>query len=491
MPENTLAVFVYVCLLWLFFHHLAFIIPPEDGSRNTLATSPPAQRASQELEDSGLSNNFSRPFNVLSDSNIVSFLSANPSLPVALDDMRFFRFSSDHHRLVRGLVVPLLFDQRALMIFARLHTYTDVSLDPALDKLIDSIDEASWFSYLFFLVVSPSYPIYQTLSVVSSESSFDEWFQFCFLLFSLFEGIRFCCIVYDFITALNDDKGRAGFSLMHHFIHSFQKKFLLRPALVALGTIFSYYVLWRMTPEPFFLLLSNAQIFVLPAWHLSDVYLGVKNSWNCVLKYGTTAEQLREKIKIVVGLQAKIVDYEHQISDLREKIQVLERRHMQLQISIEKEQSQSEALKSNISALKTELKACSDSALGQQLQEAILLKEQEKEKCEKSISDMMSELERNKCLQQSLEKKTADIEQRCEAQRKEVEQKESQNEELIKILKTKAIPIDKVNFIRAVGKGGCGSVSIANFFGRQVAVKFSLAENAREARESLMMEASI
>jgi hypothetical protein len=440
----------------------------------------------------GVSVNFSRPFNVLSDSKIVSFLSANPFLPVALDDMRFFRFSSDHQRLVRGLILPLLFDQRAVMIFARLHSYTDVCLDPALDKLIDSMDEASNFSYLFFLVVSPSYPIYQTLSNVSSESSFDEWFQFCFLLFSFFEGIRFCCIIYDSIVAFNDHGKRFGFSVTRHLLSSLQEQLLHRPACVALCSTFSYCVLWHIAPTPLFLLLSNAQMFVLPAWHLSEVYISVKNSWNCVLNYGTSEEQLQDKMKEVVRLEAVLEDQRTEIHRLHKGIQTLLIKRKKLETKIEAQKSYSEQCERSISKLKQQLNCCADSdtASGRKLREAISLKEKEKEKCDEDIFNLRGELEKNKRSQKSLEQQTEALTLRCEAYREEAKRNELHKEELLKILKSKAISIHSVTFVRQLGRGGFGDVYMAQFFGMNVAVKFSRADCLVEARDLLMMEAS-
>jgi hypothetical protein len=450
----------------------------------------PAQCASR--DHFGVSVNFSRPFNILSDSKIVSFLSANPLLPVALDDMRFFRFSSDHQRLVRGLILPLLFDQRAVMIFARFHSYTDVCLDPALDKLIDSMDEASSFSYLFFVVASPSYPIYQALSNISSQSSFDEWLQFCFLLFSFFEGIRFCCIVYDSIVAFNDHGKRSGFSVTRHLVSSLQEKLLHRPARVALASTFSYYVLWKIAPTPFFLLLSNAQIFALPAWHLSEVYVSVKNSWNCVLKYGTSEEQLQQKMKEVVRLEVELEEQRTEIQRLHKGIQKLLIKRKKLETKIEEQKSHSEQCQQSISKLKQQLKnSDSDSALGRKLREDIRLKEEEKENCDKDISDLRSEVERNKKIQKSLEEQTEALNLRCEAQRKEAKQNEAHKEELLKILKTKAISIDSVTFERLLARGGFGDVYLAQFYGMNVAVKFSQAKNPVEASDALMMEASV
>jgi hypothetical protein len=279
---------------------------------------PTAMSASQSSNDNGWSSNFSRPFKVLSDSKIVSFLSGNPSISLALDDFRFFRFSSDHQRLVRGLIVPLLFDQRAVMIFARLHSHTDINLDPALDSLIDAIDESPWVSFLVYFVVAPSYPIYETLSNMSSESSFDEWFQFCFLFCSLLEGVRFFCSVYDFVVIYEEIQWqhtqylKSNLSLRGHFLHDFFRRIrdplfqmlILQPSKVALASMLSYHVLWNMTDSSFSLLffISNAQLFALPAWYIWGVYHSVKYSWNCMARFGTTEEQLKDNIEKVKEL---------------------------------------------------------------------------------------------------------------------------------------------------------------------------------------------
>lgn len=279
---------------------------------------PPAMSASQSSNVNGWSSNFSRPFNVLSDSKIVSFLSGNPSISLALDDFRFFRFSSDHQRLVRGLIVPLLFDQRAVMIFARLHSHTDINLDPALDVLIDAIDESPWVSFLVYFVVAPSYPIYETLSNMSSESSFDEWFQFCFLFCSLLEGMRFFCFVYDSVVIYEELKWQhthflnSNLSLRGHFLPDFFGRIryplfqmlILQPSMVALASMLSYHVLWNVADSSFSLLflISNAQMFALPAWYIWGVYHSVKYSWNCFARFGTTEEQLKDNIEKVKEL---------------------------------------------------------------------------------------------------------------------------------------------------------------------------------------------
>ena len=265
--------------------------------------------------------NFIRPFQGLSNQKIKSFLSENPSLPVSLEDMRFLRFSDEHQRLVRCLIVPSLFDQRVTLMFARLHSYSNIQIDPALDKLIDTIDESSWLSFLFFAVVSPSYPLYQTVSSVSSESSLDEWFQTFFLLLSFIEAMQFGLFVHEFYLDHSEYGKYPKFSLLNAVI-SVSKKFFVRPAIVSLLSAFSYRVLWWFTPMPLTFLVSNALIFALPAWYAWQAYRSIKRArkyWD-VLRNGTTKEQLEKKIKEIQRLRAEIARLEMIISRLQSEI---------------------------------------------------------------------------------------------------------------------------------------------------------------------------
>jgi hypothetical protein len=68
----------------------------------------------------GKGNGFRRPFKLLSDDDIVSFLDVN-EIPSEIDDVRFLRYVNDHERLVKGLFLPFLFDQRVTLFFFRYH----------------------------------------------------------------------------------------------------------------------------------------------------------------------------------------------------------------------------------------------------------------------------------------------------------------------------------------------------------------------------------
>jgi hypothetical protein len=83
-------------------------------------------------------NGFRRPFKLLSDHDIMSFLDVN-EIPSEIDDVRFLRYVNDHERLVKGLFLPFLFDQRVTLFFFRYHHRCDSSgrhLRPTLQYCI-------------------------------------------------------------------------------------------------------------------------------------------------------------------------------------------------------------------------------------------------------------------------------------------------------------------------------------------------------------------
>jgi hypothetical protein len=64
---------------------------------------------------------FYRPFKLLSDQDIMNFLDVN-EIPSEIDDVRFLRYVNDHERLVKGLFLPFLFDQRVTLLFFGYHS---------------------------------------------------------------------------------------------------------------------------------------------------------------------------------------------------------------------------------------------------------------------------------------------------------------------------------------------------------------------------------
>jgi hypothetical protein len=262
-----------------------------------LPAAPPPSHASH---DEHWDSNFSRPFNYLTDKQLISFLKFNPDLSVSLDDVRLVRFAYEHQRVVRGLVLPLLFDQRAAMIFARLHSYSDIHIDPALDRLIHVIDDAPWPSFLLRLVAAPSHSIYEAVSEISSASSFDEWIQFSFMFLSYLEGFQCCAFLYDFVAF----RKVRSFESLKFFVQLRSlavQRFFFRPLIVAFSSLVSYYIVWPLVPTPWLLLASNALLFNLPAWYLLQTYSSMMRSVRTVriLKEGFAETQKQELIEIL------------------------------------------------------------------------------------------------------------------------------------------------------------------------------------------------
>jgi predicted nucleic acid-binding Zn-ribbon protein len=378
-------------------------------------------------------------------------------------------------------------------MFARLHSYSNIQIDPALDKLIDTIDESSWLSFLFFAVVSPSYPLYQTVSSVSSESSLDEWFQTFFLLLSFIEAMQFGLFVHEFYL----DHGEYGkypkFSLLNAVI-SVSKKFFVRPAIVSLLSAFSYRVLWWFTPMPLTFLVSNALIFALPAWYAWQAYRSIKRArkyWD-VLRNGTTKEQLEKKIKEIQRLRAEIARLEmiisrlqSEISDLKVQIEKKKREIHDLNESIQ-------SLKSSIGTLRKELEHHPpDSAKFKELQMEILSKKKELATFKTSLQDQKQQLEKVEEAVRALEIQKQTLSDQVKEQGKGMLQT-SVFHELMDILKTKTIHIDKLEFTKELGAGGMGAVYLAQMYGMNVAVKMSKdATSEVQARRELMMEVNI
>ena len=105
-------------------------------------------------------DSFSRPFVTLSDDTIETFISSN-NLSASISDLRYVRFLHEHERFLRGLVVPLLLDQRATLMFFRYHALTSIEINGFIDDFVDPIDQAPLTSFLFYFCVSPSWPMYK------------------------------------------------------------------------------------------------------------------------------------------------------------------------------------------------------------------------------------------------------------------------------------------------------------------------------------------
>ena len=111
-------------------------------------------------EVNGNEDSFSRPFVTLSDDTIETFISSN-NLSASISDLRYVRFIHEHERFLRGLVVPLLLDQRATLMFFRYHALTSIEINGFIDDFVDPIDQAPLTSFLFYFCVSPSWPMYK------------------------------------------------------------------------------------------------------------------------------------------------------------------------------------------------------------------------------------------------------------------------------------------------------------------------------------------
>jgi hypothetical protein len=187
--------------------------------------------------------NFSRPFNSASDDKIVYFLNANPTLPVQLSDMQLMRWLRENERLVQGLVLPLLFDQRVTLLVARFHAYFSSSaIDPFLDKFIDTIDETPWHKFMLEFVVAPSYPLYQTFKQLESVSSLDESLQCLFMVLSLIEVLRLLAFVLNHYVS----KQTSGASFSEWVLDQVcSLGAVVRFGVVSLFSCFSHLVLWN------------------------------------------------------------------------------------------------------------------------------------------------------------------------------------------------------------------------------------------------------
>ena len=119
-----------------------------------------ADPAACSSEASGNEDSFSRPFVTLSDDAIETFISSN-NLSASISDLRYVRFIHEHERFLRGLVVPLLLDERATLMFFRYHAWTSIEINGFIDDFVDPIDQAPWTSFLFYFCVCPSWPMYK------------------------------------------------------------------------------------------------------------------------------------------------------------------------------------------------------------------------------------------------------------------------------------------------------------------------------------------
>jgi hypothetical protein len=198
------------------------------------------------LATSSSSSNFSRSFNKLHDDQIVSFLDANPSLSVQLSDLHFTRYLHENERLVQGLIVPMLFDQRVTLLVSRFHSsVSSHAIDAFLDKFIDTIDATPNLNFLVEFIVAPSYPLYRTFQQFESQSSVDETLQFMFIALSLIEVLRLVA----FVLNLYVSRQTSGASFLDWMSDQLGSVFSF--VIVGLFALFSYFVLWNPLFYPY------------------------------------------------------------------------------------------------------------------------------------------------------------------------------------------------------------------------------------------------
>ena len=191
------------------------------------------------LTQSNATSNFSRPFQKMKDSQIVTFLAENPSLSVQLSDMHFARYVNENERLVQGLILPMLFDQRVTLLASRYHTLSGAALDPFLDKFIDTIDDTPNSRFFLEFIVAPSYPLYRTFRQLDSQSSLDETLQFIFAALSVIEVLRFAAALLNLYVS----KKTSGASFLSWLFD--QRHALTRFVAVSLFALTSYFFVWN------------------------------------------------------------------------------------------------------------------------------------------------------------------------------------------------------------------------------------------------------
>jgi hypothetical protein len=218
------------------------------------------------LKESNAGGNFSNPFNKLSDHEITDFLTANPSLSVQLSDMYFIRYVHENERLVQGLILPMLFDQRVTLLVARFHAIiSSTPIDPFLDKFIDTIDETPWDQFLLEFLLAPSYPLFQTFKQYESQSSLDETLQFAFAVLSLIEVLRFSSFLLNFYVS----KKTSGASFLHWLFD--QLCSAISFVIVSFFALVSYFVLWNPLVSQHIPRIFMCVVSVVFAWKIKHV----------------------------------------------------------------------------------------------------------------------------------------------------------------------------------------------------------------------------
>jgi hypothetical protein len=450
-------------------------------------------------------DNFSRPFSLLSDSNITDFLTANPSLPVALDDVRFIRFADENKLLVRGLIVPSLFDQRVTMVIARLHSYTSIRIDPSLDKLIDTIDDISWLSFFVQFIVAPSFPLYQTASQFSSQSSIDEWLHFFFYLLSVIEVLRFCAFVYK-VKIVYERPSVLGMTrvplwrVLTRLDRNLKWYVPIRNfAGVAMISASSYLILWRFAPDSLACLISNFLLFALPAWYSFQAYQSIKLVFD--LRRDINNHKTA-KMKLPVKMVAYALKEQRQAVETAQKQKRLDEVMAQLKEFQETAKSHEaanqdlyraiEAQKEHIALLEKRIqeRPQTDGATSVEDQNVASLLQsarEEKQKMEHSRSVLQQEIVSTSQSIATLTSEEHSLKEEVKSLQGQLKRVETDKSTLFKILKSKCIPFEHVRLGRFLGNGCFGYVVQAELFGENVAVKFG-SDSAASARAEFSME---
>lgn len=447
-------------------------------------------------------DSFSRPFSYLSDANITKFLEENPSLPVALNDVRFVRFADEQQLLVRGLIIPSLYDQRVTMLFARLHSYTSLRIDPSLDKLIDSIDDISWVAFFIQFLVAPSYPLYRTISQMSSDSSIDEWLQSFFLILSVIELIRFAAFVIKIRMTYERPKvlGLPKAPLWRVLTRMDRNLHWNVPtrnfACVAVLSAFSYFALWRFAPNSVSLLLSNCLLFALPAWYLFQACRSVAyamqlrrdisqhNSAKIRLPAKLVLAKLREmkKDREAEKVQQDLEAVKAQLQSYEAKVEVQKRTYASLTVQLDKTEAEVAELE------KPRPSAGADAMTNEDhLREVTLPEKREEIQTLRTAKDAMKgEIAKTENAMSKLESDAKSMEEAVKKMKVDLAKAECDKVDLIKILKSKCIPFENIELGKFLGNGCFGYVLQATFFGEGVAVKFGQSERSGAVSEFLM-----
>jgi hypothetical protein len=443
-------------------------------------------------------DSFSRPFSYLSDANITNFLDANPSLPVALNDVRFVRFADEHQILIRGLIIPSLYDQRVTMIFARLHSYTSLRIDPALDKLIDTIDDISWASFFIQFLVAPSYPLYRTISQISSDSSIDEWLQAFFLILSVIEAFRFAVFVLKVRMTYQRPQtvGLAKVSLWRVLTRQDRNLHWTGPirnfACVAVLSAFSYFVLWRFASDHVSLLISNFFLFALPAWYLIQAYTSV--TYVMQLRHDIMNHKkakLRIPVKMIISdlrnkrrnteMKEKLAALKDQLQSYEATAEVQSKTHADLSLQIK-------GTAAKIAVLEQLPPPSAGATSNREQLDQVTLEQQRArlQELETARNAMEQEMASTKNKISKVESDAKSLEEALEKTKAELSKSESDKVDLIKILKSKCIQFEQIELGKFLGNGHFGYVLQAKFFGEGVAIKFGQSHDPSAVSEFLM-----